>query len=64
MNYTLKFRARHPVILSVTAYRFALSTFALTMGVLVVLLLLWAQYYLGPEVSIYDVGAPHLRAMV
>ncbi len=47
-----------------TLYRTAVLAFVFCMVALLLMLAPWAHYYLGPEVSVYDVGAPHLRVMV
>lgn len=43
-------------------YRFALVAFFLCVAVLSALLVPWLGYLFGPELSVYDVGAPQLRS--
>lgn len=46
------------------AYRIAVLSFVFCMVALLSMLAPWLHYYWGPEVSIYDVGAPQLRVFV
>lgn len=46
------------------AWRICLFCVLFSVVALVVMLAPWLHYYLGPEVSFYDVGAPQLRAMI
>ena len=50
--------------LSMTAYRIALTSFVFCMVALLLMLAPWINYLLGPELSIYDLGSPQLRAVV
>lgn len=43
------------------AYRFALIAFVIALVALVALLVPWLHFVWGPEISIYDWGAPQLR---
>ena len=44
------------------AYRFTLVAFVFCLVALVLMLLPWLNFLLGSEVSVYDLGAPQLRA--
>lgn len=45
------------------SYRFAVAGFVLCLIALALLLGVWAAYYLGPELSVFDLGSPQLRAL-
>lgn len=46
------------------AYRFAFVAFVFCILALAGMLAVWVHYLLGPSISLYDLGAPHLRAFV
>lgn len=45
-------------------YRFSLCAYGLCLLALILMLAPWVHYYLGPEMSIYDIGSPQLRAAI
>lgn len=47
--------------LSMTAYRFAFCMFVVSLMALLAMLAPWGRYYLGAEISRYDVGSPQVR---
>lgn len=45
-------------------WRLAVLSFVFCVVAMVGLLVPWIHYVLGPEVSIYDLGAPQLRVAI